>query len=282
MERNSLSEEEALKRIRGQMTNSERIEFAHVIVSNQWEFESTQKQVAAAWAGINNRKIFDFYSNLPTEGVAPEWIAACSQLGVAKPLTAIWWRKMWNLCTGKYKFYHNMEQLRRMFSELKRLELPCQRKDLLTMAMFFHDVIYDTTRSDNEEQSAMLFKQFSDEAGCISSADTETVVTWIRRTQKHLGSPASCDEVAALLDLDLSILGSEPYVYERYAENIRREYSNVPFVEFVSRRCKILSDMNSHERLFYTEKCYEAFETRGRENLKREIARLRRLEELFT
>jgi phosphopantetheine adenylyltransferase/dephospho-CoA kinase len=56
MARNSLGEDEALKRIRAQMTNPQRIARAHVLVSNHGPAPSTHAQVDAAWAGLARRR----------------------------------------------------------------------------------------------------------------------------------------------------------------------------------------------------------------------------------
>ena len=45
MERDGVSEEAAHERLRAQITNAERVQYANVIFSSQWEPEYTQKQV---------------------------------------------------------------------------------------------------------------------------------------------------------------------------------------------------------------------------------------------
>jgi hypothetical protein len=52
MARNSLSEEEALKRIRAQMSNADRIARAHVLLSNHKDLAATKLQAALAWKGV--------------------------------------------------------------------------------------------------------------------------------------------------------------------------------------------------------------------------------------
>ena len=52
MARNSLSEEEALKRIRAQMSNTDRIARAHVVLSNNKDLDATKAQAQLAWAGV--------------------------------------------------------------------------------------------------------------------------------------------------------------------------------------------------------------------------------------
>lgn len=45
MKRDSVSEEEAIRRIESQMSNVERIKKADVVLSSLWEPEETQRQV---------------------------------------------------------------------------------------------------------------------------------------------------------------------------------------------------------------------------------------------
>ncbi|XP_034657602.1 bifunctional coenzyme A synthase [Drosophila subobscura] len=53
MERNSLSEEEARKRLSSQVPNHEIVAKSHVIFSSQWDFDFTQKQADRAWKMLN-------------------------------------------------------------------------------------------------------------------------------------------------------------------------------------------------------------------------------------
>jgi len=52
MARNSLSEEDALKRIRAQMSNTDRIARAHVVLSNGKDLDATKAQASRAWEGV--------------------------------------------------------------------------------------------------------------------------------------------------------------------------------------------------------------------------------------
>jgi len=54
-ERDGLSEEQALIRIESQMTNQERVDRAHVVLSTLWEPDFTQKQVEKAWGLLMDR-----------------------------------------------------------------------------------------------------------------------------------------------------------------------------------------------------------------------------------
>lgn len=54
-DRNGLSEEQAMSRIATQMTNQERVDRSHVVLSTLWEPEFTQTQVEKAWRLLNER-----------------------------------------------------------------------------------------------------------------------------------------------------------------------------------------------------------------------------------
>ncbi|KAK6166777.1 hypothetical protein SNE40_023399 [Patella caerulea] len=55
MERNGLSEEEALKRVKSQMSNEDRVAKSNVIFCSLWEYEYTQGQVERAWKLLQER-----------------------------------------------------------------------------------------------------------------------------------------------------------------------------------------------------------------------------------
>ncbi|XP_062578429.1 bifunctional coenzyme A synthase-like [Saccostrea cucullata] len=54
-DRNHLSEEEAVKRIKLGVTNEELVNKCNVILCSQWEYEYTQQQVEKAWQLLQDR-----------------------------------------------------------------------------------------------------------------------------------------------------------------------------------------------------------------------------------
>ncbi|XP_046373874.2 bifunctional coenzyme A synthase-like [Haliotis rufescens] len=55
MERNSLSEEEAVKRLDAQLTNQDRLAQANVTLCTMWEYDCTQRQCEKAWRLLQDR-----------------------------------------------------------------------------------------------------------------------------------------------------------------------------------------------------------------------------------
>ena len=75
-----------------------------------------------------------------------------------------------------------------------------------------------------------------------------------------------------MLDFDLSILGSDWETYQKYAQNIRKEYNVYSYFMYKKGRRKVLQHFLERERLFFTEYSFNAFEEKARFNLKKEMA----------
>ena len=52
MERNGLSEEEAMKRLAAQPPNKMYVDHAHIVIGTQWEPEVTRGQIEKAWLQV--------------------------------------------------------------------------------------------------------------------------------------------------------------------------------------------------------------------------------------
>jgi predicted metal-dependent HD superfamily phosphohydrolase len=74
-------------------------------------------------------------------------------------------------------------------------------------------------------------------------------------------------------DLDLSILGSPGKEYDRYAENIRKEYSFVPQDIYAKKRVEILKKFLEGP-IYKTPYFFSKYEERSRVNIQNEIRSL--------
>jgi predicted metal-dependent HD superfamily phosphohydrolase len=156
--------------------------------------------------------------------------------------------------------YHNLKHI----EALLRL-LPQEPE--LELAAWFHDAIYDPQHHDNEEQSAALAEQQLGPLG-IDIALIERVSELIQATKTHEASDAT---VALFIDADLSILGTEPETYARYARAIRQEYSWVAEADYRAGRSKVLQRFLDRERIYQTD-MFEQLEARARENMEGELS----------
>jgi predicted metal-dependent HD superfamily phosphohydrolase len=166
------------------------------------------------------------------------------------------------------RHYHNLAHIEDCLDKLARVEgLSAAEREILTEAIWWHDVIYDPTRSDNEELSAQLAGQHAaphlrDEVGRL-----------IRLTKTHQVEPA--DRLGAILiSIDLSILAAEPQHYDTYAAAIRKEYSDVPDDAYRTCRAEVLRRFAARPVIFPDADFARACDSKARDNLAREIASL--------
>lgn len=145
------------------------------------------------------------------------------------------------------------------------------RNDLLELAIWFHDAIYDPHRSDNEARSARWWQKLANKAG-VAAGEVAQVADWIMLT-RHVDTPV--DPLAALLiDIDLAILGSDADVFAEFERQVRQEYRWVPGLIYRRKRREVLASFLARPRVYGT----DYFEARlGRQamlNLAQAIAAL--------
>jgi predicted metal-dependent HD superfamily phosphohydrolase len=171
--------------------------------------------------------------------------------------------------------YHNLEHLAEMFDVIKRLAPVIADPDSVHFAVWFHDAVYDTCATDNEERSAQLAKELL--TPLAVPRQTIARVAGLVRATAHLASTESPfdTDTAALLDADLAILGTTPERYSRYARDIRLEYHWVPEADYRRGRAAVLQAFLARPRIFHHTLTFEVGEERARSNLKVELDSLK-------
>ena len=173
--------------------------------------------------------------------------------------------------------YHTLFHLEEMigymkfFSEVDR--------DILLMATFFHDAIYDPKSGTNEEDSAVLFQEFCKEMGESRLPTLENVVVdMILATKSHNATEMQTanKDLLCLLDIDMAVLGKDAAAYEVYAGLIRKEYIFVAEETYCEKRAEILEKFLEEKSIFCTPLLRSSLETRARTNLRSEVESLRR------
>jgi predicted metal-dependent HD superfamily phosphohydrolase len=144
--------------------------------------------------------------------------------------------------------------------------------DDVEFALWFHDVVYDTHRHDNEERSVELAKAVARDAS-LQREFEERVANLILAT-KH-NSLLINPDAQIIADIDLASLGYPEHVFEENTRLIRREYSWVPEDTFRAERAKILQAfLNRPQGIYYTQYFRDKYNTQAQQNLKRSIAQL--------
>ncbi|WP_101926951.1 MULTISPECIES: HD domain-containing protein [Luteimonas] len=148
----------------------------------------------------------------------------------------------------------------------------------VTLAILYHDAIYDARRQDNEARSAQLaadaIAQWMPQAG----VDVARVVELIALTARHgalapgdFGRTPRDDDTRRFLDCDMAILGAPAAVFDAYDRGIAAEYRHVPRWLFTLNRRKFLKQLLARERIYLDDGFHARLDAPARHNLRRAI-----------
>jgi predicted metal-dependent HD superfamily phosphohydrolase len=170
--------------------------------------------------------------------------------------------------------YHNLShlwsllQLRAQYAE--QLENPM----LIDFAIFFHDLIYNAKRKDNELKSADMAKTLV--ARYLPKEEMQFVYDLIMSTAGHKPKIEDSSDQLWFLDFDLAVLAAEKETYKAYAEGIKEEYKTwYSFLVYNSGRKDVLKTFLKRKRLYFTEEFYGNYEEKARANIEWEIQDLK-------
>ncbi len=176
------------------------------------------------------------------------------------------WNEIEKNYSSKSRHYHNLKHLENMISDLDHVESQVNNIDALLFSIYYHDIVYKSTQSDNEHKSALVFKE---RISVTSFNHIEECVEQIEATKEHLLS--SYNDINILLDLDLSILGKSENKYSEYSQNIRKEYKIYPDFMYRKGRKKVLNHMLELESIFKNSFFKDKYETQAISNLRSEL-----------
>ncbi|HEY8482908.1 MAG TPA: HD domain-containing protein [Spirillospora sp.] len=171
-----------------------------------------------------------------------------------------------------HRRYHTRDHLVAVLDLVDEFAAHAAAPDLVRLAAWFHDAVYDPERADNEERSARLAARMLADTD-LPGPDVAEVVRLVELTAAH--APGEDDANGRVLcDADLAILGSPPAEYAAYAAAVRDEYAFVPDEVFRTERARILRNLLELPRLFHTPAARERFEGQARANVRAELERL--------
>lgn len=181
--------------------------------------------------------------------------------------------RMWDIFVNFYeqshRSYHNLNHLAQMFALTEEMLVYISDPISFKLAIWFHDIIYQPTRKDNELVSSQKAEVYM-KAWNISPESIIPVVQYIQSTAKHIPINGSDDE-KLFLDIDLSILGREPHIYQAYTQAIRKEYNMYPSLIYKYGRRKSMKKFLKRPRIYFSDMMYERFEVQARTNIEKEL-----------
>jgi len=188
--------------------------------------------------------------------------------------------RLWQYIVTRYgepqRAYHTLDHIEQLLVEFENIKHHLSEPHIIALALYYHDVVYDPTRSDNELKSA----EFATDAlsPYLSPEQCQQIYALIMMTANHqidtLVDSDKYNDAAYLLDMDLSILGAPWPTYKQYAKAIRQEYKHVADDNYRDGRTVVLQGLLAHPKLYLTDYYYNQLESQARDNIKRELTSL--------
>ena len=200
------------------------------------------------------------------------WLGFADQLAISRDAAGEIWCQLEVAYGENGRFYHTLTHIQHVLDIAEQLQESAADFTAVQLAIWFHDVVYNPRRSDNEAQSAALAQTLLRPLSMPAQTLT-TVANLILATQTH-ETAVTDPNTFVMLDADLAIFCASPKQYDAYAQAIRQEYSFVPEEAYRAGRTAVLERFLARSPFYFTEGMQMMGETAVRQNITRELTRL--------
>jgi predicted metal-dependent HD superfamily phosphohydrolase len=204
----------------------------------------------------------------------PRWETLWQQISTEKAIGYAVFNELITCYSELHRAYHNLQHIADCLSQFDQFCVHFKPISplILELVIWSHDVLYDPRAKDNEAKSAQwMIARLPQE----STIDTSLLTELILATEHK--NPPETPDAQLLVDIDLSILGSEPARFDAYEQQIREEYAFVPDDKFCTGRTAVLRHFLSRPTIYNTPFFRERHEKIARANLERSIAKLTKI-----
>lgn len=191
------------------------------------------------------------------------WLNLWVRLGLAGD-GAEWHHRLMARYSEPHRAYHTCQHLEECLNEFDAAKAAGKipEPDLVEVALWFHDAVYDPRGSENEELSANMA------AEAIAGHSREAAVQrLILLTKSHVPEDWGGESDKWVIDIDLTIFGQPLQRVFEYERQIRTEYSWVPEALYREKRREILTSFLNRRYIYLTEWFHSRYDSKARENL---------------
>jgi predicted metal-dependent HD superfamily phosphohydrolase len=195
---------------------------------------------------------------LKIDNLRLKWDELCKETGMVDPFN-----KYFNHIMQKYnephRYYHTGEHI--LFC-LRNAEYHKINSPEIKLTIWLHDVIYDPTRNDNEQQSCIFANKILQELN-VPSESIKFILSMIMDTT-HV-SPAKSYSGACVADVDMLILAVNKIGFLKYEEDISKEYNkNKHREKYIAGRLNFLRNI---EYPIFQTSIFSKYEWEAKENI---------------
>jgi predicted metal-dependent HD superfamily phosphohydrolase len=219
---------------------------------------STSERIFRVWHAEESRTAWH------ADRFAIRFAALVARLGGSADASAETFARLHERWASPDRSYHGVEHLADCVRELDGAGAGAEIADVVELALWYHDAVYEPRRRDNEERSAELL--FADAAVLgIPRATAEAAAALVRATE--IGGPmqSTGDTATDLIrDVDLSILGRDVLRFMDYEYAVGEEYAHVPALCYQLGRGRFLASLLATPAIYRTAHFRRRYEERAR------------------
>jgi predicted metal-dependent HD superfamily phosphohydrolase len=183
-------------------------------------------------------------------------------------LTSELWSEIEKNYSSKKRHYHTLQHLDNLLAQLTEVKREIHDWSTILFTLYYHDIIYNSLKSDNEEKSAELAEKRMLQVS-VPNVTIALCKEQILATKSHLKSENA--DTNYFTDADLSVLGQDWETYSLYCKNVRKEYAVYPDIMYIPGRKKVLKHFLAMDRIFKTDFFHTKFEQQAKQNLQKEL-----------
>jgi len=201
------------------------------------------------------------------------WIALITKYTDNSSFITSSWVEIEQYYTQKNRAYHNLTHLQNMFQELKKYEQHIEDVDVLRFSIWYHDLIYNALKKDNEERSADFAKSILSQT-TLAADRIERCYQQILSTKTHRPNDSTAVDEQLMIDFDLEILSRDWESYKTYCQQIRKEYWMYPGPLFRKGRKQAMKHFLERSSIYQSSFYQQEKEGQARGNIERELREL--------
>lgn len=205
------------------------------------------------------------------EYVQQKWLLLTS-FSKKEDLKQALWEEIVYRYAEQHRYYHTLNHIAHLFTLCESYLHQLVQPAVVGFAIFYHDIVYDTFRDDNEGLSALIAREHLSRLQ-VKEQLIDYVETFIMATRDHQ-LPAHFplhNDLALFLDFDVAILGEQPEVYKQYSHKIRQEYSKYNDKIYNQGRKAALQKIEAGGHIFHTENFRSTLEDQAKQNINNEV-----------
>lgn len=167
--------------------------------------------------------------------------------------------------------YHKRLHVVDCMNELYEVKHLLDNPDAVECALLFHDIVYDPLSKTNEEDSTVVAEKILTQRWLPK--DFIARVKQLILATKH-DKPPTDNDMAFIMDIDMSILGKDKKRYVQYMKDVRREYYAFSDEKFNQWRESFLLSLHHKYKkssVFHTPYFQEKYDTQAKGNITWEI-----------